>query len=62
MAVECDATITFTDDDNMLGDKQHNRTLFVKGVGAEKSSLYRLAGGGRGLGFIHSSIDRTNRK
>ena len=31
MAVECDATITFTDDDLMLGDKQHNRPLFVSG-------------------------------
>ena len=44
--VECDATITFTDEDFVLGDKQHNRPLFLSGdLGRERINMILLDAG-----------------
>lgn len=42
----CAETITFTDDDMMLGDEQHNRPLFVSGsLGGERINRILLDAG-----------------
>jgi hypothetical protein len=44
---ECNETVTFTDDDLMLGEKQHNRPLFVSGdLAGERVNRILLDPGG----------------
>ena len=55
MLSACKTTITFFDDDLVLGSKQHNRPLFVTGYIREQKVKRILVDGGSTVNIMHKS-------